>query len=101
MKQIYSLLFLFLFTAGFAQVPDGYYANATGTGYTLKTQLYNIIKDHTVQTYAGLYITYETSDIDNFFENDGSVLDMYSENPAGTDPYTYSIATTQRCGSSG
>lgn len=101
MKQIYSLLFLFLFTAGFAQAPDGYYTNATGTGYTLKTQLYNIIKDHTVQTYAGLYITYETSDIDNFFENDGSVLDMYSENPAGTDPYTYSIATTQRCGSSG
>jgi endonuclease I len=101
MKQIYSLLFLFLSIAGFAQAPDGYYANATGTGYTLKTQLYNIIKDHTVQTYAGLYVTYETSDIDNFFENDGSVLDMYSENPAGTDPYTYSIATTQRCGSSG
>jgi endonuclease I/chitodextrinase len=98
MKQIYSLLFLFLFTAGFAQAPTGYYANATGTGYTLKTQLYNIIKDHTVQTYAGLYVTYETSDIDNFFENDGSVLDMYSENPAGTDPYIYTIATTQRCG---
>lgn len=98
MKQIYSLLLLFLFTAGFAQAPAGYYANATGTGYTLKTQLYNIIKDHTVQTYAGLYVTYETSDIDNFFENDGSVLDMYSENPAGTDPYIYSIATTQRCG---
>ena len=101
MKQIYSLLLLFIFTASFAQAPDGYYANATGTGYTLKTQLYNIIKDHTVQTYAGLYITYETSDIDNFFEKDGSVLDMYSENPAGTDPYTYSIATAQRCGSSG
>ena len=98
MKQIYSLLFLFMFTAGFAQAPTGYYANATGTGYTLKTQLYNIIKDHTVQTYAGLYVTYETSDIDNYFENDGSVLDMYSENPAGTDPYVYTIATTQRCG---
>ncbi|MDI5889392.1 MULTISPECIES: endonuclease [Flavobacterium] len=98
MKQIYSLLFLFLFTSGFAQAPAGYYTTATGTGYALKTQLYNIIKDHTVQTYAGLYVTYETSDIDNFFENDGSVLDMYSENPAGTDPYTYNIASTQRCG---
>ncbi|MGO4904326.1 endonuclease [Flavobacterium sp. W20_MBD1_R3] len=98
MKQIYSLLFLFLFIAGFAQAPTGYYTNATGTGYTLKTQLYNIIKDHTVQTYAGLYVTYETSDIDNFFEKDGSVLDMYSENSAGTDPYVYSIANTQRCG---
>ena len=101
MKQIYSLLFLFLFIAGFAQAPTGYYTNATGTGYTLKTQLYNIIKDHTVNDYAGLYVTYETSDIDNFFEKDGSVLDMYSENPTGTDPYNYSITSTQRCGSSG
>jgi hypothetical protein len=63
----------------------------------LKTQLYNIIKDHTVQDYAGLYVTYETSDIDKFYENDDSVLDMYSENPAGVDPYNYSItATTMR-----
>ncbi|MGL2993460.1 endonuclease [Flavobacterium sp. TSSA_36] len=98
MKQIYSLLFLVLFSASFAQAPAGYYTTATGTGYTLKTQLYNIIKDHTVVDYAGLYVTYQTSDIDNFFENDGSVLDMYSENPAGTDPYNYSIAATQRCG---
>lgn len=98
MKQIYSLLFLVLFSASFAQAPAGYYSTATGTGYTLKTQLYNIIKDHTVIDYAGLYVTYQTSDIDNFFENDGSVLDMYSENPAGTDPYNYSIAATQRCG---
>jgi hypothetical protein len=64
MKQIYSLLFLFIVTASFAQAPAGYYNNATGSGYTLKTQ-YNIIKDHTVQDYAGLYVTYETSDVDN------------------------------------
>ncbi|MFV8332505.1 endonuclease [Flavobacterium sp. GSP14] len=101
MKQIYSLLFLLLFTVAFGQAPADYYTTATGTGYTLKTQLYNIVKGHTIQDYAGLYITYETSDIDNFFEKDGSVLDMYSENPAGVDPYTYSIATAQRCGSAG
>ena len=98
MKQIYSLLLLVLFSVSFAQAPAGYYSTATGTGYTLKTQLYNIIKDHTVIDYTGLYVTYQTSDIDNFFEKDGSVLDMYSENPAGTDPYNYSIAATQRCG---
>ena len=98
MKQIYSLLLSVLFSASFAQAPAGYYSTATGTGYTLKTQLYNIIKDHTVIDYAGLYVTYQTSDIDDFFEKDGSVLDMYSENPAGTDPYNYSIAATQRCG---
>jgi endonuclease I len=101
MKQIYFLLFLFLFTAGFAQAPANYYSTATGSGYTLKTQLFNIIKDHTVQDYAGLYVTYETSDIDNFFENDGSVLDMYSENPAGADPYNYNITAMQRCGNAG
>lgn len=98
MKQIYSFLFLLLFSAANAQAPATYYNNATGSGYALKTQLYNIIKDHTVNDYAGLYVTYETSDIDNFYENDGTVLDMYSENPAGTDPYNYTIASTQRCG---
>jgi hypothetical protein len=35
-------------------------------------------------------------DVDNFYENDGTVLDMYSEN--GTDPYNYSTGSTQRCG---
>jgi endonuclease I/chitodextrinase len=98
MKQIYSLFFLLFFTVVFAQAPVGYYATATGSGYTLKTQLYNIIKGHTTLSYGELYVTYSTSDIDNFFEKDGTVLDMYSENPAGTDPYTYSIASTQRCG---
>lgn len=83
----------------FAQIPTGYYSNATGTGYILKTQLYDIIKGHTDQGYAGLYITYETSDVDNFYENDGTVLDMYSENPTSLDPYNYSISSTQRCGS--
>jgi len=99
MKKLYSFLLLFVFTATFAQIPSGYYSTATGTGYTLKTQLYNIIKGHTDNGYAGLYTTYQTSDVDNFYENDGTVLDMYSENPAGTDPYNYSTGTTQRCGS--
>jgi endonuclease I len=98
MKKLYSLLLLFVFTATFAQIPSGYYSTATGTGYTLKTQLYNIIKGHTDNGYAGLYTTYQTSDVDNFYENDGTVLDMYSENPAGTDPYNYSTGSTQRCG---
>lgn len=86
------------FTASIAQMPTGYYSTATGTGYTLKTQLYNIIKGHVDNGYAGLYTTYQTSDVDNFYENDGSVLDMYSEKPTGTDPYNYSLGTTQRCG---
>ncbi|MBF4465326.1 endonuclease [Flavobacterium sp. LC2016-12] len=98
MKKHYSFFLLLVFTASFAQIPSGYYNTATGTGYTLKTQLYNIIKGHTDNGYAGLYTTYQTSDVDNFYENDGTVLDMYSENPSGTDPYNYSTGTTQRCG---
>lgn len=98
MKKIYSFFLLFVITASFAQIPSGYYNTATGTGYNLKTQLYNIIKDHTNNGYAGLYTTYLTSDVDNFYENDGTILDMYSENPSGTDPYTYTTGTTQRCG---
>nr|WP_199001795.1 endonuclease [Flavobacterium sp. ASV13] len=98
MKKNYFLLLLLSFSIGFAQIPSGYYNTATGTSYTLKTQLYNIIKDHTDNGYAGLYTTYQTSDVDNFYENDGTVLDMYSENPSGTDPYNYSTGSTQRCG---
>ena len=98
MKKICSLLFLLSFTIGIGQIPNGYYSSATGSGYTLKTQLYNIIKGHTDNGYAGLYITYQSSDIDNFYENDGTILDMYSEKPSGTDPYTYSSGSTQRCG---
>ncbi|URM36686.1 endonuclease [Flavobacterium anhuiense] len=98
MKKNYFLLLLMFTAIGFAQIPSGYYSTATGTGYTLKTQLYNIIKGHTDNGYAGLYTTYQTSDVDNFYENDGTILDMYSENQSGTDPYTYTTGTTQRCG---
>lgn len=83
----------------FAQIPTGYYSTATGTGYTLKTNLYNIIKGHTDRGYDGLYTTYQNSDRDYYYENDGTVLDMYSENPSGIDPYTYSTSsTTDKCG---
>ncbi len=80
-----------------AQAPSGYYNSATGTGYTLKTQLYNIIKGHTDRGYAGLWTTYQTSDRDNQNENDNTIFDLYSENQSGTDPYNY-IYSTDQCG---
>jgi endonuclease I len=98
MKQIYSIALLLFFTFSIAQIPAGYYDSATGTNYALKTQLYNITKGHTDNGYGGLYTTYQSSDVDHFYENDGTVLDMYSENPIGTDPYNYSTGSTQRCG---
>ncbi len=98
MKKHYTLAFLLSITAVMAQIPSGYYNTATSSGYTLKTQLYTIIKNHTDNGYGGLYTTYQTSDVDNFYEKDGTILDMYSEKPNGTDPYNYTTNSTQRCG---
>lgn len=82
MKKIITYLFLSISIVGFAQqtqsteaIPPGYYNTATGTGYTLKTQLFNIINDHNDQGYAGLYVTYQTSDS----RSNGKVWDMYSD----------------------
>ncbi len=96
MKKILLLFYFVTFTI-YSQIPAGYYDTATGTNYTLKTQLYNIINGHTDLGYAGLWVTYQTSDIDKFYENDGTILDMYSENPSGTDPYNFTYGSDQ-CG---
>jgi endonuclease I len=95
------LFFGAVLTSGFAfsQIPAGYYNNATGSGYTLKTQLFNIIKNHNDQGYDALYECYKTSDRDYFYENDGTILDIYSEKPNGPDSYTYSATSAgDRCG---
>lgn len=106
MKKNITLLFLLSFTIGFAQIPAGYYSTATGSGYTLKTQLYNIIKGHTDLGYGGLWVTYETSDRDVFtgpgYENDNTIYDMYTENPTGSaGECSYIYATDQDTGSGG
>ncbi|RZJ31128.1 MAG: endonuclease I, partial [Flavobacterium sp.] len=67
MKKIFTLALLFAAAIASAQIPSGYYNTATGTGYTLKTQLYNIIKGHTDNGYDGLYTTYQTSDRDYYY----------------------------------
>ena len=92
MKNIYNLMLFLTATIGVAQIPAGYYNTATGTGYVLKTQLYNIINDHNDPGYGGLYTTYYTSDRDFYYENNGTLLDMYSENPFGSEcEFTYGV----------
>ncbi|MEO4004869.1 endonuclease [Flavobacterium sp. CAU 1735] len=99
MTKIYLSAFLMSVVTSFAQIPQGYYNSATGTGYTLKTQLYNIIKGHSAKSYNALYTCYQTSDRDYFYENDGTILDIYSEKPDGPDFYNYSATVTgDRCG---
>jgi len=81
--------------------PGDYYANAEGlSGQTLKTALYNIIKDHSVQGYGALWGFYSANELDLYYENDGSILDIYSEQPNAADAYNYTIITDQ-CGSTG
>lgn len=107
MKHFYLLIALLTTFSVSAQIPAGYYNSATGTGYTLKTQLKQIIDDTddglsneyivSDQGYNSLDVLYSTSDLDNFYENDGTILDLYSENPSGTDPYNF-IYGTDQCG---
>jgi len=67
------------------------------SGYILKTALHNIIKNHTVKGYSALWTFYESHSLDNYYEKDGSILDIYSENPSGSENYVYQKVTNQ-CG---
>jgi len=90
MKHFYTLLALLVATAGFAQIPAGYYSTATGTGYTLKTQLHNIINGHSDQGYNAMDGFIANYDLDNYYEiGSNTILDPYSENPTGADPYNF------------
>ena len=91
MKRLSTFLFGLLFSVTLAQAPATYYDGTAGlTGATLKTKLSKIISAGAQDKgYNGLLDAYPTTDTDRFYENDGSVLDMYSENPNGADPYTY------------
>ncbi|WP_243471450.1 endonuclease [Winogradskyella sp. MH6] len=99
MKQFYTLIATLIFsTVAFAQIPAGYYNSATGTGYTLKTQLHNIIDNHNDQGYDAMDGFIASYDLDNYYETgSNTILDPYSENPTGSDPYTFSPVSDE-CG---
>ena len=100
MKKFTLLLLGFMFSMTFAQAPANYYNGTEGlSGPALKTKLSEIITAGALDKgYDGLYNAYPTTDTDKFYENDGSVLDIYSENPNGSDPYTYRHGI-KKCGS--
>ena len=108
MRLIYTLLTVLITSSVYAQIPSGYYDSATGSGFTLKTQLKQIINTnndglaieyfHTNQGYDELYIGYTNTDVDNYYEVDGTVLDIYSENPSGSDSYNYNHIVGDQCG---
>ncbi len=94
-KPIFLLVPIFFVIFSNAQIPSGYYDQTTGlTGYALKTKLSQIISNGALDLgygsgTGGLWTTFLTSDIDKYYENNGSILDMYSENPNGSDFYEY------------
>jgi endonuclease I len=98
MKKPLLILAFACFLAN-AQAPAGYYNSANGlSGASLKTALSTIITNgHQDKGYNGLWTGYKTTDIDKNYENDGSILDIYSEKPVGADPYKYTPVTNQ-CG---
>lgn len=97
MKYKFFLLKALCFSFGFAQIPNGYYDTATGSGYTLKTQLYNIINNQSDQGYNAMDNFFINNDLDQYYENDNTILDIYSEHPSGADPYNFTPQTDE-CG---
>ena len=76
-----------------------YYEDATNkTGYALKTALYQIINGHNSRGYSAIWTFYANTERDLYYENDGTLLDIYSENPTTSDAYVYQN-TNDQCGS--
>lgn len=92
MRKIWTLL---LFIPLFAKAqPAGYYNNAQHlNGQNLRAALHDIIKNHTVIGYSGLWSAYQQTDK----KPNGKVWDMYSDKPGQTPPYEYKFGSDQ-CG---
>gem|GEM_PF-2949445 len=104
MKHKYSFFFFLflLFQFVSAQPPENYYEEAYGlTGYELKTKLSEITGEgYNQRTYGSLWSFFIQNDMDTYYENDNTILDVYSENPEAEDSYTFQPGTDQ-CGSAG
>ena len=100
MRSILIFTTFFLFVNGLlAQVPVDYYNSASGlTGTDLKLELHDIITTgHSPISYSGLWSAYSTTDRDLYYENDNTIMDMYTEIPGGVDTYDFTYSTDQ-CG---
>jgi endonuclease I len=96
MKRFTFLLVIIYSNLLIAQPPAGYYNTAIGTGYTLKTQLHTIISDYQPKVYNLVDDFMIVNDKDIYYENDNTMLDVYSERPTTADPYNFTAS--QACG---
>ena len=82
LRSVVLLMLVWMGSAVQAQIPTGYYDRASGlTGDELKTALHQIIKGHTIVSYAGLLNAYAYTDC----RADGTIWDIYSN-------YRYSLS---------
>ncbi|MGV3631614.1 MAG: endonuclease [Bacteroidota bacterium] len=94
MRVLILTAFIFPFFAA-AQIPPGYYNSAQGlTGNQLLVALHNIIDNHTVVSYNGLWNAFEDTDD----KSNGKVWDIYTDIPGSTPVYTFTFGSDQ-CGS--
>ncbi|MEO6406012.1 MAG: endonuclease [Ferruginibacter sp.] len=88
-------------TTNSSGIPVGYYDGATGLScQSLKTALRNIVSTGHVQlTYTpGVWLAYQYTDIKRNDANTANIIwDIYSDNPTGPEPYTFTYQVNQ-CG---
>ena len=77
-----------------AQIPSGYYNGTEGlTGYALKSKVHEIISQKIFSySYSQIGPLYAYTDLDKYYENDNTVLDIYSEKPTEADSYNYNLS---------
>jgi len=78
-------------------IPVSYYTTATGFGQLLKTQLHNIINNHTILAYSSLWGHFQKTDA-TFSDN---VWDMYSDIPCQAPPYLFNFGSPHQDTGSG
>ncbi|WP_372654204.1 endonuclease [Halobacteriovorax sp.] len=98
--QLITLLVLLSGTTFATCNQNGYYKglNTNLDGYAFKSKLSShLSKTHRSISYGALLNAYKKTDRDTSYDADNSLLDMYSENPTGRDPYVYG-ASGRSCG---
>ncbi|AWX69748.1 ribonuclease [[Mycoplasma] anseris] len=73
-------------------VSDDYYASLQNkSGIALIDSLFAIQKSSSrhVPGYDALFTTYRDAFVDKYYEKDGTVMDIYGENPNGPDPFNF------------
>lgn len=88
----FILISVLLYTNSYASCEiESYYQGLDSVqNINLKAYLSGLLtKTHRTISYDDLHKAYKRTDIDNTYEVDGTILDMYSENPKHKDPYSF------------